>query len=46
MTAHKRVWPQVYKAALFELDTNKVSGRIAEAETALVQLSISDANRV
>ena len=33
---HKRVWPQSYKAALFELDANKVSGRIAEAETALV----------
>jgi HPt (histidine-containing phosphotransfer) domain-containing protein len=32
----KRVWPQVYKAALFELDTNKVSDRIAEAEAALV----------
>jgi hypothetical protein len=35
-SAYKRVWPQFYKAALFELDTNKVSGRIAEAETALV----------
>jgi hypothetical protein len=33
---HKRVWAQFYKAALFELDTNKVSERIAEAETALV----------
>ena len=33
---HKRVWAQFYKAALFELDANKVSGRIAEAETALV----------
>ena len=33
---HKRVWPQLYKAALFELDANKVSERIAEAETALV----------
>jgi hypothetical protein len=33
---HKRVWAQFYKAALFESDTNKVSGRIAEAETALV----------
>ena len=31
-----RVWPQLYKAALFELDANKVSDRIAEAETALV----------
>jgi hypothetical protein len=31
-----RVWPQLYKAALFELDTNNVSDRIAEAETALV----------
>jgi hypothetical protein len=33
---HKRVWTQLYKAALFELDANKVSERIAEAETALV----------
>ena len=33
---HKRVWAQFYKAALFELDANKVSDRIAEAETALV----------
>jgi hypothetical protein len=32
----KRVWAQFYKAALFELDANKVSERIAEAETALV----------
>ena len=32
---HKRVWPQLYKAALFELDANRVSDRIAEAETAL-----------
>jgi hypothetical protein len=31
-----RVWPQLYRAALFELDANKVSDRIAEAETALV----------
>jgi hypothetical protein len=31
-----RVWPQLYKAALFELDANKVSDRIAETETALV----------
>ena len=31
-----RVWAQFYKAALFELDANKVSDRIAEAETALV----------
>ena len=31
-----RVWPQLYKAALFELDADKVSGRIAEAEIALV----------
>jgi len=31
-----RVWPQLYKAALFELDANKVSDRIAEAETVLV----------
>jgi hypothetical protein len=36
MTAYKRVWPQVYRAALFELEADKVSGRIAEAETALV----------
>lgn len=33
---YKRVWRQFYKAALFELDTNKVSDRIGEAETALV----------
>jgi len=33
---YKRVWPQVYRAALFELDADKVSGRIAEAEIALV----------
>ena len=33
---YKGVWRQSYKAALFELDANKVSGRIAEAETALV----------
>ena len=32
----KRVWPQFYKAALFESDANKISGRIDEAETALV----------
>lgn len=32
----KRVWAQLYKAALFELDASKVSERIAEAETALV----------
>ena len=32
----KRVWRQLYKAALFELDAHKVSDRIAEAETALV----------
>ena len=32
----KRVWPRLYRAALFELDADKVSGRIAEAETALV----------
>ena len=31
----KRVWRQFYRAALFELDANKVSDRIAEAETAL-----------
>ncbi len=34
--AYKRVWAQFYKAALFELDANKVSERIAEAEGALV----------
>jgi hypothetical protein len=33
---YKRVWAQFYKAALFELYANKVSDRIAEAETALV----------
>jgi hypothetical protein len=33
---YKRVWPQFYKAALFELDANKVSDRIAEAEAVLV----------
>jgi hypothetical protein len=33
---YKRVWAQFYKTALFELDANKVSDRIAEAETALV----------
>ena len=33
---YKSVWAQFYKAALFELDANKVSDRIAEAETALV----------
>jgi len=33
---YKRVWAQFYKAALFELDANKVSDRIAEAERALV----------
>jgi hypothetical protein len=33
---HTRVWAQFYKAALSELDANKVSDRIAEAETALV----------
>ena len=31
--SYKRVWAQF---ALFELDANKVSDRIAEAETALV----------
>ena len=35
-TPCKRIWAQFYKAALFELDANKVSDRIAEAETALV----------
>jgi hypothetical protein len=34
--ARKRVWPQLYRAALFELDADKVSDRLAEAETALV----------
>lgn len=33
---YKRAWQQFYKAALFELDANKASNRIAEAETALV----------
>jgi hypothetical protein len=33
---YRRVWAQFYKAALFELDTNKTLDRIAEAETALV----------
>jgi len=33
---YKRVWAQSYKAALFELDSGKVSDRITEAETALV----------
>ena len=33
---HKRVWPQFYKAALFEPDANKVSDRIVETKTALV----------
>ncbi len=33
---YKRVWRQLYKAALFELDADKVSDRIVEAETALV----------
>ncbi len=33
---YTRVWAQFYKAALFELDSDKVSDRIAEAETALV----------
>jgi hypothetical protein len=33
---YKRVWRQFYKAALFELDANKVSDRVGEAETALV----------
>jgi hypothetical protein len=31
-----RVWPELYRAALFELDTDKVPERIAAAETALV----------
>jgi hypothetical protein len=31
-----RVWLQLYKAALFDSDADKVSDRIAEAETALV----------
>ena len=33
---HERVWAQFYKAALFELDANKVVDRIGEAEMALV----------
>jgi hypothetical protein len=32
----KKVWVQLYKDALFELDANKVSDRIGKAETALV----------
>jgi hypothetical protein len=32
-----RVWKQLYKIALFELDANKVPDRIAAAETALVR---------
>jgi len=36
---YKRVWAQFYKATLFELDANKVSDRIAEAETARVTRS-------
>jgi hypothetical protein len=35
---YQRVWPQFYKATLFEPNANKVSDRIAEAETALVTL--------
>jgi hypothetical protein len=31
-----RVWPRLRWAVLFELDVNKASARIAEAETALV----------
>jgi hypothetical protein len=31
-----RVWLQLYKAALFDSDADKVSDRITEAETALV----------
>jgi hypothetical protein len=33
---YEGAWRQFYKSALFELDANKVSDRIAEAETALV----------
>jgi hypothetical protein len=33
---HERVWVQLYKAALFELDGNEVLDRIVEAEKALV----------
>ena len=32
----RTVWRQFYQAALFELDANKISGRIAEAEAVLV----------
>jgi hypothetical protein len=32
----KRAWRESYKAALFELDVNKVPDRIVEAEKALV----------
>ena len=33
---HKRVWAQFTRLRSLELDVNKVSDRIAEAETALV----------
>jgi hypothetical protein len=33
---HPTAWRQFYQAALFELDADKISGRIAEAEAALV----------
>ena len=32
----KRLWPQLYRAALSELDASKVLDRVAEAEGALV----------
>jgi hypothetical protein len=42
---YKRVWTQSYKAALFELDANNVSDRIAEAKTALVESSALPGSR-
>jgi len=31
-----RHWRELYKAALYEVDQNKISGRIAQAERAVV----------
>ena len=31
-----RHWRELYKAALYEVDKNKISGRIAQAEKAVV----------
>jgi hypothetical protein len=31
-----KAWKELYRAALFELDTSKLAERIAEAETSLV----------